>query len=999
MAWLGRIVSNVREFYNEINSATLTGAIDVVAIEGPDGEISASPFHVRFGKASVLHSREKVVDIAVNGLDVEVQMKLGEGGEAFFVDELPDDESDLPAKLATSPIPSSMEVMRAGVHSLRKQKKDRSKSRSSSIAPAALSDDDVSHLRTHPHSLASHRQRSRRRRRAREMRKEETEGGLLRRRAKSWSSHPDPIPYESLPDSARKPSNTSTNQRSSRKRSSQAKQRSSRAEEKDEVFAFDDLETSGTQTENSNSTSVFFHTGADDEEDVLSEEEIPPEPRPVAHSLPSRDGFVVGFRERDLAHQHQPYPRYSGFHPFSDTDLTPCGSRDASRERDVETLAAACKSDSELNRLGKDLTLEGLECAEEGAEWKWGELPDSTPTQESQNFLASSASQAVTQTETEDASSAGWGISNVLGLGHFMRQTRKVRHKPESEGIYLDDLIEKDKMDPKLASLYFPASRRQSLGQAQLQHKASQSGEGAESDPSEATTPVAPEPAIPAALANPETAASAAPAPPDHGYSSSPGSVAGDPPKILFDQARLQELITDLAMSTCGGIVSPDDAESLARFEAGMISYERMNSQPSLLFDPELVVRIRGQYYAGRVAMPMLVSVVAFQRPLSESALAALGESQAEAESEEAAVALGTSAEEPLSGAEAREESGSGGGGGGGGGSWFYWGRAASADPPQTPPTQSSEPSQNRALSSSDGSQENLNFDTRRYKKVLRLTSSQLKSLGLRRGQNEVRFSVTTRMQGTAFCTCHLYLWRWTDRIVISDIDGTITKSDVFGQILPQFGNQWAQAGVAQLYNRIANNGYQILYLSARAIGQASSTKGYLRYVKQDEFSLPDGPLLLSPSSLLAAFQREVIEKKPEVFKKAALSDIAALFPASINPFYAGFGNKVNDVVAYQAAKVPISKIFTINHRGELRHELVKGMTSSYCELSDEFVDLYFPPMSSPQHQEKKKTSREEEHPSVTRSTFPLPEEFSAYTFWRSDTQHDDLPLDKFPPP
>lgn len=61
MNYIGRIVSNFREFYNEINAATLTGAIDVVVVEQPDGTFNCSPFHVRFGKLGVLRSREKVV--------------------------------------------------------------------------------------------------------------------------------------------------------------------------------------------------------------------------------------------------------------------------------------------------------------------------------------------------------------------------------------------------------------------------------------------------------------------------------------------------------------------------------------------------------------------------------------------------------------------------------------------------------------------------------------------------------------------------------------------------------------------------------------------------------------------------------------------------------------------------------------------------------------------------------------------------------------------------
>jgi phosphatidate phosphatase LPIN len=85
---------------------------------------------------------------------------------------------------------------------------------------------------------------------------------------------------------------------------------------------------------------------------------------------------------------------------------------------------------------------------------------------------------------------------------------------------------------------------------------------------------------------------------------------------------------------------------------------------------------------------------------------------------------------------------------------------------------------------------------------------------------NEVQFSVTTAYQGTTRCSCHLYLWKWSDKIVISDIDGTITKSDVLGHVLPVIGRDWAQSGVAELFTKIKNNGYHIAYLSARAIGQ-----------------------------------------------------------------------------------------------------------------------------------------------------------------------------------
>lgn len=220
---------------------------------------------------------------------------------------------------------------------------------------------------------------------------------------------------------------------------------------------------------------------------------------------------------------------------------------------------------------------------------------------------------------------------------------------------------------------------------------------------------------------------------------------------------------------------------------------------------------------------------------------------------------------------------------------------------------------------------------------------------------------------------CHIYLWRYDDRVVVSDIDGTITKSDVLGHILPIIGNDWSQSGVAQLFTQIQDNGYKMLYLSARAIGQAAITREYLRSIRQGDVTLPDGPLLLNPTSLMSALHREVIEKKPEEFKIACLRDIQTLFPT--NPFYAGYGNKINDVWAYRAVEISIPRIFTINHKGELRHALTNTFQSSYTSLV-ELAEYIFPPYkTSPSYVE----TQEEK---ATR-TFSTTDGFTSFEFWR----------------
>lgn len=111
-------------------------------------------------------------------------------------------------------------------------------------------------------------------------------------------------------------------------------------------------------------------------------------------------------------------------------------------------------------------------------------------------------------------------------------------------------------------------------------------------------------------------------------------------------------------------------------------------------------------------------------------------------------------------------------------------------------------------------------------KKVRELTptSEQIASLNLKQGRNIVTFTFSTAMLGKQQVDAQIYLWKWNDRIVISDVDGTITKSDVLGQFMPLVGVDWSQTGVAHLFSAVKENGYQLLFLSARSISQAYIT-------------------------------------------------------------------------------------------------------------------------------------------------------------------------------
>ena len=81
---------------------------------------------------------------------------------------------------------------------------------------------------------------------------------------------------------------------------------------------------------------------------------------------------------------------------------------------------------------------------------------------------------------------------------------------------------------------------------------------------------------------------------------------------------------------------------------------------------------------------------------------------------------------------------------------------------------------------------------------------------------------------------------------------------------------------------------------------------------------MPDGPVIMSPDRLMRSLMREVVHKKPQMFKIAALRNIRNLFPTDVFPFYGGFGNRDTDAISYRAVGISLGKIFIINEDGDI---------------------------------------------------------------------------------
>ena len=63
-----------------------------------------------------------------------------------------------------------------------------------------------------------------------------------------------------------------------------------------------------------------------------------------------------------------------------------------------------------------------------------------------------------------------------------------------------------------------------------------------------------------------------------------------------------------------------------------------------------------------------------------------------------------------------------------------------------------------------------------------------------------------------------VFLWAEEEELVLTDIDGTITESDVRGHVASFLGLASYHAGVVELFHKIGANGYKFIYLTARSL-------------------------------------------------------------------------------------------------------------------------------------------------------------------------------------
>ncbi len=234
---------------------------------------------------------------------------------------------------------------------------------------------------------------------------------------------------------------------------------------------------------------------------------------------------------------------------------------------------------------------------------------------------------------------------------------------------------------------------------------------------------------------------------------------------------------------------------------------------------------------------------------------------------------------------------------------------------------------------------DNYNLFKKKYKSFFP-SSNQIKQLNLKPERNDICFVCRTSTSGIQTLKASIYLWTSSSKIIISDVDGTITRSDVLGQVLPLLGRDWTHEGVTELFTKIQKQGYKIIYLTSRAIGQSTMTKKYLDSLIQEEKTLPPGPLIMSPDGLFTSLKREVIERKPHLLKIPVLNELKNLFPEGLSPFFVGFGNRETDGIAYRYIGIPLNNIFLIDTSSRVLR-LGETKKQSYKLIAEKVEDIF----------------------------------------------------------
>ena len=189
----------------------------------------------------------------------------------------------------------------------------------------------------------------------------------------------------------------------------------------------------------------------------------------------------------------------------------------------------------------------------------------------------------------------------------------------------------------------------------------------------------------------------------------------------------------------------------------------------------------------------------------------------------------------------------------------------------------------------------------------------------LRYGRNLIRYTLLSGTDGAVVVStaeAHLYLWRSRDSVIVSDVDGTVTKSDVRGVIDTLFQDKFQHVhdGICKFYHALMDAGndrrnerdycggggggedgsdysrgggavvgaggeVRFLYLSSRPIIFVNQTRKLLVRLSQTcpsrtekNYGLPPGPVMCHTGPLSSVLYSELVAKNIYQFKADVLA-------------------------------------------------------------------------------------------------------------------------------
>ncbi|KAM0756367.1 LNS2-domain-containing protein [Meredithblackwellia eburnea MCA 4105] len=971
MQWVQKAV----QYYGSINPATLTGAIDVIVVERPldDGtgstELACSPFHVRFGKLSVLRPIDKKVRIMVNDTKIPFYMKVGETGEAFFVFET---DADVPEDLQTSPLagPVSDDEGRGG--------EDGPGEPDDFDLDAAPAEGDLPRRFSVDSSPTTSRYAS-----------------FAQTQLNSPTTTIRPLP--SFPDNLHRLDSEDEEEEEGTESGSSVPPEADSASMTEE-----DTEDKTAQSK----AAAFVPASL-----MLGTEKVAGLGRAALTGLASTvgankklsdvvkgekgkrghgqgregEGEGEGGSGRVVELEKKARKDLEGL-SINEEESRPGSRADGNGEVGEDVRKAARKGNEDvLEILGGPSGVGKISSTENGENrdpFSLQKLETGLHGEEEMERVRKGLS-ALEHKGVDDHSGPELTGDLMLDMSGYKMDDENTQKARETEQGLTGEGDNSSNLDAPLDAeaeeeiIAFTQSLLQSTDPATLRGFFDPSSSFATPFDSDL-----------ASQAGGESSRAASPTPPDsrgRSRASSPvrpmsisslqelaagdGDDAPTPGSSVFLHASPKQFslkaggkLHVFELSLCGSReFGGDRAADEQAFLDHQVTFSQFMEQDEITNHSDLVVKYGGRYLTWDNASPVLASLAVYRKSLVDHP-------------------------------EHHQRGGEGDGKSSKSTGWRSWWRGKpesttslpnqSTSPLASPegsrpasPTSMGEPMESTTVEPLSPPSGPVDIDDgKHYAKTLRLTSDQLKTLGLKKGMNTISFSVRSSYSGYATCTSRIFLWESDFQVVISDIDGTITKSDALGHVFTMIGRDWTHLGVAKLYTDIARNGYKMMYLTSRAIGQADTTREYLKGIKQNGFQLPEGPVIMSPDRLMTSLHREVIMRKPEVFKMACLRDIQRLFHER-SPFYAGFGNRITDALSYRSVDVPSSRIFTIDSNGEVKMELLElaGYKSSYIHMTD-LVDQMFPP--------------------INRKTAP---DFTDFNFWRAPMTQFDLP-DLSPP-